>query len=480
MSGQRAVVVGGGPNGLTAAAMLARAGWDVEVHERLAVPGGAATSSDLLGEGTVVDPGAASFPFGVVSPAFRDLRLEEHGLEWAHAPYPMAHPLDDRPAAVLHRSLEETADGLGRDGAAWRRLHGHLVRDIDAHVDNLLGPVLRVPPHPLAMARFGATAALSADLLTRLAFRSPAARALFVGSAVHTIAPPTRPLTAAFGQLFGALGMSGGWPVARGGTGRIVDALVAVLTAHGGRIHAPSDVTDLQEFADADAVILNLTPSQVLRLRGLDVGPLVRRRLERWRYGPGVHKVDFLLSGPVPWADERVAGAGTVHVCGDVDDVRRAEAAVAAGRMPDRPFVMVCQQQAADPSRATGPAAGRQVLWTYAHVPHGYMQPKPGFVRDRIVAQIERFAPGFRDVVVDAVEHSPAQLEAWNPGLVGGDLAGGVMSGLQTVLRPGFTLRPHRLRRGLYLASGATPPGAGVHGMSGHWAARAAIRGSAG
>lgn len=472
----RAVIVGAGPNGLAAAAWLARAGWEVDVFERGDSPGGAAASADVLGAGTIVDLGAAAHPFGVASPVFRELELADHGLEWLHSDYPMAHPLEDQPAALLHRSLTATAAGLGRDGAAWKRVHGHLVRNIDDHLDNLLGPMLRWPQHPFRMAQFGALAALPATATGKALFSGEAARALFAGSAVHALLPPGRPFTSAFGMLFGALGMSRGWPVARGGTQAVVDALVSVVTSQGGRIHTGVEVRDLRTLPAAEATILNLTPAQVLRLEHTDLPPRVRRRLAGWTYGPGVFKVDYLLDGPVPWADPRVGPATTVHVAGSVGEIQAAEEAAARGRLPERPFVMVCQQQAADPTRASGPAAGTQVLWTYAHVPNGYREPRPGLVAGLIEQQIERFAPGFRDRVSHRVQHSPDELSAWNPNLIGGDIAGGGMGGLQLLLRPGLTADPYRLGGGgLYLASGATPPGAGVHGVPGANAARAAM-----
>lgn len=468
-------IVGAGPNGLTAAAYLARAGWEVTVHERHSRPGGAAASStEVLGEGTIVDLGAAGHPFGAASPAFRDLELDRHGLEWVHSTYPMAHPMEGQEAALLRRSLDATAEGLAGDAKAWRRVHGDLVRNIDDHLENILSPMLRVPAHPVRLLRFGPLAMLPAMALARTFFHDDATRALFTGSAVHAITPPARPFTGAFGLLFGSLGMSRGWPVAKGGTQGVVDALLSVIREHGGHVHTGVEVTDLRELPAADATLLNLTPAQILRLKGTDMPPRVRRRLAGWSYGAGVHKVDYLLDGPVPWSDGRVQEATTVHVVGGAEEIQHAEAEVVRGRMPDRPFVMVCQQQAADPSRST--AEGRHVVWTYAHVPHGYREPRPGMVAELIERQIERFAPGFRDRVLRRVESSPRALEAWNPNLIGGDVAGGGMNGLQALLRPGLTLHPYQLNdRGLYLASGATPPGAGVHGMPGAWAARAAM-----
>lgn len=471
--GRRAVVVGSGPNGLTAAAVLARAGWAVDVYERHHAYGGASASSDLLGPGTIVDRGAAGHSFGVASPVFRDLDLTSHGLEWVHPEYPMAHPLDSRPAALLQGSMEATVAGLGADGAAWKALHAPVAGRIDDHLANILGPsLLRWPPHLLSMARFGARALWPSGALGRALFREEPARALFAGSSIHAVLPPSHLLTSAFGLIFGALGMTRGWPVARGGSQAIPDALVSVLRSHGGRIHLNHEVTDLGEFAGADAILLDVTPRQLLGLQGADLSDRYAGHLRRWRYGTGVSKIDFLLDGPVPWADPRVGGAGTVHVGGSLAEMEHAEREAMAGRMPTRPFVMVCQQQSADPSRATGEAAGKTVLWTYAHVPGGYDAP----VDEAIVSQIERFAPGFRDRIVHQVATPPSALESWNPNLIGGDVAGGSMGGLQQILRPAPVLSPHRTSTpGLYLASSSTPPGGGVHGMAGLHAARAAL-----
>lgn len=467
----RAVVVGSGPNGLTAAAVLATNGWRVDVFERSKDIGGAASSSALLGEGTIVDHGAAAHPFGVASPVFRELQLEKHGVTWLRSRLPMAHPLDDGPAALLHQDLEATAAGLGEDAHAWKRLHKDVVTNIDAHLENFLGPILRWPPHPLNLAAFGVRALPPANALSGALFETEKARALFAGSAVHAYLPPSAPLTSSFGLLFGALGMSRGWPVAQGGSGEITRALASVAEQHGAKIHTGVDVHDLRELPRADATVLNLTPKQVDSLDGLSLAPAVRKRMRRWKYGPAAYKVDFLLDEPVPWRDPAVAEATTVHVGGSAADIDQAEKQAAAGKLPARPFVMVSQQQAADPSRATD----GHVLWTYAHVPNGFEESRPGEVAELIEAQIERFAPGFRDVIRTRVSTSPAQLEEWNPNIVGGDIAGGSMGGLRVLLRPGLTLDPHRLGAGVYLASGATPPGAGVHGMPGAWAAKAAM-----
>ena len=463
-------VVGAGPNGLTAAALLARAGFQVDVFEQADQVGGACASAERF-PGATVDLGAAAHPFGVASPVFQALELERFGLTWKHPSIPLAHPLDDAPAALLHRNLEATASGLGRDERAWLRLHRHLVEHIDAHLANVLGPMLRVPHHPVALARFGLPAICPARTLGHAIFREEAARALLAGSAAHVSVPLSKPLTASFGLMLNALGMTSGWPVAEGGSGAITRALAAAVEAHGGRIHLGRRITSLRQLP-ACTVVLNLTPRQVLEL-DVELPQRIRRRLARWCYGPGSYKIDYLLDAPVPWADPRVGGAGTVHVGGTLDEIHQAELSVAAGSMPKRPFVLVCQQQVADPTRATS----GHVLWAYTHVPRGYTEPEPGYVQHLVTAQIERFAPGFVARIRDAHRATTSDLERWNPTLVGGDIAGGSMAGLQALLRPGPGLAPYTLsKRRIYMASAATPPGAGVHGMPGAWAARAVIR----
>ena len=465
----RAVVVGSGPNGLTAAVVLARAGLEVTVHEAADRAGGSLRSGEPLGDGVVSDLGAAVLPFAVASPVLSRLPLEQHGLRWLHPDVPMAHPLEDRPAALLHRDLDTTATGLGPDARAWRALHEPVVRRWESVVEGVLGPLLRVPSAPLALATFGARGVWPAQALARAAFRDETARALFAGSASHAVVPLNRPMTAAFGVLFGAAAHATGWPVAAGGSQAVADALVGVLREAGGAVVTGSPITSLAQVGQADLVLLDLTPRQVLALAGDRLPPSYSRRLARWRYGVATYKVDYLLDGPVPWSDPRVAAAGTVHVGGTLDEVAHAEAEVHAGRHPERPFVLLAQQSLVDPSRTP---EGRQVVWAYAHVPHGSDVP----VGAQVDAQVERFAPGFRDRVLARVETSPSALEAWNPNLVGGDIGGGALDGLQQVFRPVASSVPYATPLpGVFLCSSSTPPGGGVHGMCGHHAATAAL-----
>lgn len=464
-----ASVVGAGPNGLAAAVVLARAGLDVTVWEAAEEPGGATRSAPVLGPGTLSDLGSAVHPFGVASPLFARLPLQRHGLAWVHPRVPVAHPLDGLPAALLHSSLEETARGLGRDGRAWQLVHGGVVRRWEQVVAGVMGPLVRVPAHPVTLAAFGARGAWPASALARAVFRDEPARALFAGSSAHAVLPLSRPLTAAFGVLFGAAAHATGWPVARGGSASIARALVAELHAHGGQVLTSTPVTHLDQVRPADVVLLDLTPRQVLVLAGTQLPAGYRRALRAWRYGTAVYKTDYLLDGPVPWRDRRVREAGTVHVGGTLAEVARAEADVHHGRHPERPFVLVAQQSLVDPSRTV---EGRQVLWAYTHTPHGSTVP----VGDRIDTQIERFAPGFRDRVLQRIDSSPADLERWNANLVGGDIGGGALDGCQQVFRPVARPVPYATPlEGVFLCSSSTPPGGGVHGMCGYHGARAAL-----
>lgn len=470
-----AVVVGAGPNGLSAACMLARAGVRVTVLEAQGTVGGAARSAALLGTGTVVDLGAACHPFGAVSPAFRALELESHGLEWVRPDIAAAHPLDGESPGLLHPGLEPTAEGLGADGPAWRALHRGPYANHAEIVRDSLGPLLRMPRHPLAMLDLGLRAPWPVTWTTRL-FGSEQARGLFAGSAAHAALPMSAPLTSAFAVMFNVLGFVNGWPVARGGTQSIVDALVADLSAHGGRIETGRCVQDVRELGAPQITMLDLTPRQILRLRGLELPRRYRRALRTWSYGTAVHKVDLLLDGPVPWTDPRIGTAGTVHLGGTVAQIDRAEKLAARGRLPERPFVMVTQPSAVDPTRAP---EGRHILWAYAHVPHGYRGPdgNPRLAGDRVIEQIERSAPGVRDRILQRIDHSPADLEAMDANLVGGHIGGGSLGGLQQILRPAAVLNPYRTgAQGVYLCSSSTPPGGGVHGMGGYHAANTALQ----
>lgn len=469
-----ATILGAGPNGLTAAAVLARAGLDVTIVERLPYPGGAASSGPALGDGTIVDLGAAAHPFGATSPAFRDLGIERHGVEWVHAEYPFAHPLDHPRAAILHRDAERTAAELGVDRRAWLALHAPATDHPYDTAEAIFQPPLSIPTHPLLMARLGARGAWPADTIAHTIFRSGAARALFAGAATHATLALTHVLTGAFGIAFGGVGHATGWPFAKGGTQTISDALLAIARSHGARIELGTEIADLRELPAADVTLLDITPHQLLRLARGRLEPRYARALSRWDYGPGVSKVDWLLDGPVPWRDPRVARAGTVHVGGTIGEIAAAERDVSRGRMPDRPFVLATQPTAADPARAP---EGRHILWGYAHVPNAY----PHDALPQIETQIERYAPGFRDRIVERVSTPPAMLERWNPNLVGGAIGGGSLGGLQQLFRPVAKLDPYRVStksgaERVFLCSSSTPPGGGVTGMSGWHAAQSVLR----
>lgn len=466
----KANIVGAGPNGLIAAAVLAEQGFDVQVFERNPHPGGAAASGSTLGEGTIVDLGAAAHPFAYGSRAFAHFDLAGHGLQWDFHGYPLAHPLDDAESVFLHQDLEATMAQFPADRKIWQLLHGPLVRHPQEILDNATSPLLGIPPHPVLMARFGLRALPPAKLLASAAFRTRQAAALFAGSSAHSMLPLSHPFTSGFGALFGALGQSWGWPVAHGGTGSIIDALLRVLDGLGVQIHTGHQITNLAQLPDADLTFLDATPRQAVQLAGDQLPARLRRRFERWRYGTAAYKVDYLLDGPIPWKDARIAQAGTVHVIGDAAELALAERQVAAGSMPERPFVMVVQPSSADASRAP---AGRQVIWSYAHVPQGY----DGDAGALIDAQIQRFAPDFKDRIVQRVVTGPSQLQARNPNLVGGDIGGGSLAGTQQFFRPSPSLNPYSLGvPGLYLCSSSTPPGGGVHGMAGWHAAHRALR----
>ena len=464
-----AVVVGSGPNGLACAVALAREGLDVTVIEAEDAIGGGTRSSELTVPGVLHDHCSAVHPMAVASPFMQSLDLERHGLRWLRAEIDLAHPLDGGEAAVLVRSLEETARGLGADGGAWRRLFERPARGFPGLVaDDLLRPVLHPPRHPLRLARFGIPAALPATALARV-WRGEHARALFGGVAAHAFSPLNRPMSSSVGMALTTACHAFGWAVPEGGSRAISDALAAELKSHGGRLETGRRVTSISEV-EADVVALDLTPAGVLELAGERLPDRVQRAYRRYRHGPGAFKVDLAVEGGVPWTAEAARRAGTVHVAGTWEEIVHAEREVNRGRMPGRPFVLVAQQYLADPSRSAGDV---HPVWAYAHVPSGWRGDGERAVMDAI----ERFAPGLRERIVATSTRSPAELEAGNANYRGGDIIAGANSPLQTVIRPRFALDPYATGiPGVFICSAATPPGAGVHGMCGANAARSALR----
>ncbi len=464
------MVVGAGPNGLVAAITLAAAGRSVIVLEAADTIGGGCRSAELTLPGYVHDVCAAVHAMGVDSPAFAQLDLARHGLEWLYPQVPLAHPLDDGSAGVLHRGLDQTAAGLHVDQRAWRRMFGATVRNWPQLLPQLMRPIVSVPRHPVALARFGLPALLSASRLQRR-FTTPQAAALFGGCAAHAFLPLTSPLTGSFGLMLAATGQTGGWPIAKGGSQAVVDALAVHLRELGGTIQTGRRVRQLTDLPAHRAVMFDTNPAQLAAIAGDQLPARFRARLARFRHGPAAFKVDYALDGPVPWTNDDCRRAGTVHVGGTFDQIRAAEADVAAGRMPDRPFVLVAQQSIVDPSRAP---AGKHTLWAYAHVPNGWTEDATEVI-DR---QIERFAPGFRDLIAARHVMPPAVFERYNPNYVGGDIGGGSHGGTQLVFRPTFRLRSYSTpNRSLFLCSASSPPGGGVHGMCGHNAANVALAG---
>ncbi len=463
-------MVGAGPNGLAAAITCARAGRSVLVLEGTDSIGGGARTAELTLPGFAHDVCSAIHPLASSSPFFAGVHLEQHGLELLHPEVALAHPLDGGRAGVMLGSLEETLAGMGADARAWDRHVGWVARRWDSLAPATLGPLVRVPRHPLTLGAFGARAILPATVLGR-AFRTEEVRALFAGGAAHGFLPLSRPLTSAMGLMLLASGHVAGWPVAKGGSQAIVDAMASLLRQLGGSIETGRMVRTLDDVPPSKAVLFDVTPRQLLAICG-DALPLrYRTRLTRFRYGPGVFKVDYALSEPVPWTNEACRRAGSLHLAGTFEEVAAAEADVAAGRHPERPFVLVGQQSLADPTRAP---AGQHTLWTYCHVPNG----SDVDMTDAVERQIERFAPGFRDVVLARHVAGSAWYEAYNPNFVGGDIAGGSHEGLQLLLRPRLGVHPYRTPNPrLYLCSASTPPGGGVHGMCGLHAAEAALRG---
>jgi phytoene dehydrogenase-like protein len=463
-----AVVVGAGPNGLSAAIVLAQAGRRVTLLEGSETVGGGCRSEELTLPGYLHDTCSTVHALALASPFLSSLPLAEHGLELVHPDAPLAHPLDDGSAVLLERSVDETADGLGRDADAYRRLFQPLARAAPELMREILGP-LRPPRHPLVMARFGRSAIRSAVGLARSRFEGERARALLGGCSAHSMLSLRSPASGAFGLVLMLSAHQVGWPVARGGSQRLADALSSHLRSLGGDIEAGHLVESLDELQGFDITLLDVTPRQLLRLAGARLPDGYARRLARYRYGPGIFKLDWALDGPIPWTAPGVARAGTVHVGGTLDEMAASEQAATQGEHSDRPFVLLVQPSLFDDTRAP---QGKHTAWAYCHVPHGSSRD----MTEAIEGQVERFAPGFRDVIAARSSMDAAEVERRNPNYVGGDINGGVQDLRQLFTRPVARLVPYTTPvDGLYICSSSTPPGGGVHGMCGYFAASAAL-----
>jgi phytoene dehydrogenase-like protein len=467
-----AVVVGSGPNGLAAALRLAAAGLRVQVVERAAVPGGGMRTEALTRPGFAHDVCSSVHPMAAASPFFREFDLAARGVRLVHPEVQYAHPLDGGRAALAHRSVAGTALGLGRDGDAYRRLFEPLVEHGEDVIDFFLGSAMRRLPtrSPAMVTWFGLNALPDVRRLTHRWFETDAARALIAGAAAHGLLPLTQAITSGFGLILGMLAHHAGWPLVEGGSQRMADAMVRALEEQGGEVVTGHEVTDLREFDGVPAVLLDVSPHAFVRMAGDRVHEGYRRWVDRYRYGSGVFKIDWVLSEPVPWTHPDVRRAGTIHVAGTLEETIEGESAPAVGRVPDKPYVLVVQPTVVDPTRAP---EGGHVLWGYVHVPHG----SPVDMTAAIEAQIERFAPGFRDTILERVTMNAVDMEAWNPNHVGGDIANGEASLRQMLARPVPRWNTYKTPLpGVYLASAATPPGPAVHGMCGDNAARVALR----
>ena len=463
-----AVIVGSGPNGLSAAITIAQQGLKVLVLEARDTIGGGVRSAELTLPGFIHDVCSAVHPLAVSSPFFRSLDLAKYGLAWRFPEVSLAHPLDQGRAVLVRPSLAETARGLAVDGAAYTSSLGYLVRHWDRLVEDILG-TLRIPRRPFLFARFGLSALMSAAGYARSRFRTAEVRALFAGMAAHGMLPLEAPATASFGLALALSAHAVGWPVAQGGSQRIVDAMAAYLTDLGGEIRTGIPVTKLAELPRASAVLLDVSPKSLLAIAGDDLPAAYRSALSRYRYGPGVFKVDWALDAPIPWTNPEVSLSSTVHLGGTLEEIAASERSVARGDHPQKPYVLLVQSSLVDPMRAP---AGKHTAWAYCHVPNASTTD----MRAAIESQVERFAPGFRERILAAHTRSAAEYEDYNPNYVGGDINSGSQNLAQFFTRPAVRWDSYALPlKGVYLCSSATPPGGGVHGMCGVHAARSAL-----
>jgi len=465
-----AIVVGSGPNGLAAAITLARAGCSVRVYEANATIGGGARSGGLTLPGFLHDVCSAVHPLAAGSPFFKTLPLGRLGLEWIEPEIPLAHPLDNGSAACLYRDIDVTAEQLFDDSGAYRRLMKPLARNWENLSIEFLQPMLHWPRHPITLAHFGILALCPATLLTKFIFKGEPARSLFAGNAAHSFLPLEAPVSSAFALVLGLAGHAVGWPIPRGGSQQISNALAAYLRELGGNIEVNHRIENLRDLPKSRAILLDVSVWEFLRIAGQQLPSRYRRRLQSFRHAPGIFKIDYALSEPIPWKAEACRRAGTIHLGGGIGEIAAAEREVVRGKIPERPFVLVAQQSLFDATRAP---RGQHTLWAYCHVPFSCGTD----MSDQIESQIERFAPGFRDCVLARHTVAAADLARSNPNLAGGDINGGAANLTQLIARPILSPTPYRTPLpGIYLCSASTPPGGGVHGMCGYHAARAALR----
>jgi len=465
-----AVIVGSGPNGLAAAIALVRAGYSVLVREANATIGGGARSAELTLPKFVHDVCSAVHPLAAGSPYFKTLPLERFGLEWIQPDIPLAHPLDDGTAACLYRDVDFTAEQLRGDARVYRALMRPLARNWEKLANEFLQPMLHLPRHPVALAHFGIPAICPATFLSKFVFNHEPARALFAGIAAHSFLPLEAPASSAFALVLGLAGHAVGWPIPRAGSQQISNALANYLRELGGKIEVNGRVQNLTELPKSRVTLLDISVWEFLRIAGERLPSAYRGRLEAFRHSPGIFKIDYALSDPIPWKAEACRRAGTIHVGGTLEEIAAAERDVSQGKIPERPFVLVAQQSLFDNSRAP---RGQHTLWAYCHAPFNC----PVDMSDRIESQIERFAPGFRDCVLARHSMGAGDFEKANPNLVGGDINGGAATLMQLIARPILSPTPYRTPLpGIYLCSASTPPGGGVHGMCGYHAAQAALR----
>jgi phytoene dehydrogenase-like protein len=467
MAKYSAVVIGSGPNGLAAAIVLAQAGLQIEVREAAAQIGGAARTEELTLPGFLHDPGSAVHPMALSSPFFRSLPLHQFGLEWIFSPAELAHPFDDGTAVTLERDLRDTAQQLGADGPSYARLFQPLIDHWPVLFAEVFRP-LTIPRHPLLLSRFGIRAFQPCTLLMKSLFRGDRARSLISGSAAHSALDLRAPLSAAFGLIIGGAGHAVGWPVPKGGSQSISNALAGVLRSLGGRIVTNSRVHNIDELGSPDLILCDVTPCEFLKIAGHKLKTPFQKLLRHFKYGPGAFKVDWALREPIPWKAKECRRSLTVHLSGGLEEMAASEHATHHGRVTDKPFVLLAQPSLYDPSRAP---AGRHTAWAYCHVPNGWS----GSALTQIENQVERFAPGFRECVLARSVHSAAELEQWDSNLVGGDVNCGALSVNQFFSRPTWRRYGTPLS-GVYLCSASTPPGGAVHGMCGYWAAKRALR----